>query len=59
MLAFAGRAKRPSGGLLNERHLPIDCGTDAAKPSAELEAKRDLKARRDLDRHRIETGDER
>src|SRR5215813_14285624 len=34
LLAFEGRAKRPSGGLLNERHPPIDCGTDAAKPSA-------------------------
>src|SRR5213080_1809683 len=34
LLAFAGRAKRPSGGSLNERHPPIDCDTDAAKPSA-------------------------
>src|SRR5262245_15763145 len=34
LLAFEGRARRPSGGLLNERHLPIDSSTDAAKPSA-------------------------
>jgi surfactin synthase thioesterase subunit len=30
-----------------------------SKAERELEAKRDVKARRDLDRHRIETGDER
>jgi hypothetical protein len=30
-----------------------------SKAERHLEGKRDLKARRDLDRHRIETGDER
>jgi Domain of unknown function (DUF4169) len=30
-----------------------------SKTERELEAKRDAKARRDLERHRIETGDER
>ncbi|HYY37167.1 MAG TPA: DUF4169 family protein [Xanthobacteraceae bacterium] len=30
-----------------------------SKDQRDLEAKRDVKARRDLDRHRIETGDER
>src|SRR6266446_9587795 len=33
-LTFAGRASRPSGSSLSEQHLPIDCGMDAAKPSA-------------------------
>src|SRR5262249_8997746 len=44
-LTFAGRARKPSGSSLSERH--------------ELETKRDAKARRDPDRHRIERGDER
>jgi hypothetical protein len=33
-LTCAERANGPSGSWLNEQHLPIDCGTDAAKPSA-------------------------
>src|SRR5262245_60168766 len=33
-LTFAGRARGPSGSSLSEQHLPIDYGTDAAKPSA-------------------------
>src|SRR5262249_51667307 len=33
-LTFVGRARRPSGNSLSEQHLPIDCGMDAAKPSA-------------------------
>src|SRR5262245_2051987 len=33
-LTFVGRARRPSGSSLSERHLPIGCGMDAAKPSA-------------------------
>jgi len=45
--------------LPREWHPPIDFGTDAAKAERELETKRAAKARRELDRHRIETGDER
>src|SRR6516165_4062278 len=33
-LTFVGRARRPSGNSLSEQHLPIDCGMDAARPSA-------------------------
>jgi hypothetical protein len=33
-LTCAERANGLSGSWLNEQHLPIDCGTDAAKPSA-------------------------
>ena len=57
-LTFATRASVPNGNAPNERHLPIDCCTDAAKAERELDAKRKVKAHRDLDRHRIETGDE-
>src|SRR6266511_1823212 len=33
-LTCAERANGPSGSWLNEQHLPIDCGMDAARPSA-------------------------
>jgi hypothetical protein len=42
---------------MNGKPPPTDCSRGAAKPSANLVTKRDAKARRDLDRHRIETGD--
>src|SRR5438552_12207808 len=58
LLAFAGRAKRAERRLAERTASANRLRYGRSKAERELEAKRDVKARHDLDRHRIETGDE-
>ena len=54
------RARKKAARQLAERTASANrLRHGRSKAERELEAKRDVKARRDLDRHRIETGDER
>ena len=54
------RARKTAEGRLAERTASANrLRYGRSKAERELEAKLDLKARRDLDRHRIDTGDER
>jgi hypothetical protein len=53
------RARKKAERQLAERTAAVNrLQHGRSKAERELEAKRDVKARRDLDRHRIETGDE-